>query len=85
LNGACHSPEVEVVVARHASKCIARNNPNRLGQCRCPKYFYIRRDRLRISARTKSWETAREKAIEYAHANDSEIIAKRAELEEKHH
>jgi integrase len=76
-------PEVEVVVKSHAPDCIANRNLSRLGQCRCPKYLYIRRDRARISAKTRSWETARDKAVEYANAHDPQLIEKRQADEEK--
>jgi len=66
--------EVEVVVPRHAADCIARSNPNRYGQCRCPKYLYVRRERLRISARTRSWDKARKKAQEYAHRPEPGMV-----------
>jgi len=76
-------PEVEVVIKSHAPDCIANRNLARLGQCRCPKYLYIRRDRARISAKTRSWDTAREKAVEYANAHDPKLIEKRQAAQEK--
>lgn len=77
-------PEVEVTVKNHAPDCIANRNIARLGQCRCPKYLYVRRDRIRLSAKTRSWDVARLKAVQYADARDLQLIEKlRVEQEKK--
>lgn len=74
---------VEVVVPRHSATCPALHNISRLGRCRCPKYLYVRGERLRISAHTRSWETAREKAAEYVDSHDPEMIARDVAVEDE--
>lgn len=49
------------VYTRHKSQCPHRAKPAHRG-CRCPKWIYVERTRQRISAKTRSWEAAEEKA-----------------------
>ncbi|MGA2233980.1 MAG: transposase, partial [Terriglobales bacterium] len=55
-------PEVDVIVYRHRADCrfIQKEKD---GRCRCPKHIYVRLTRARISAKTKSWETARQRGV----------------------
>lgn len=79
-------PEVEVVVKTHQPNCALLSKaatPANLKLCRCPKYLYVRRDRIRISAKTRSWEQAERKASEYADAHDPRLIEQRQAEEEK--
>src|SRR5579864_234258 len=79
-------PEVEVVVKSHQPNCVLLSKtatPTNLKLCRCPKYLYVRRDRIRVSAKTRSWETAEGKAQEYADAHDPKLIEKLQTEQEK--
>jgi hypothetical protein len=51
--------------------------------CRCPKYLYIPRDRIRISAKTRSWDHAAVAAKAYADARDPVLIAQRRRAQEQ--
>jgi hypothetical protein len=48
------------------------------GRCRCPKHLYVRLTRARLSAKTKSWETARQRAKEWADNHDPAVLRERA-------
>ena len=50
-------PEVDVIVYRHKATCVYTKREQD-GRCRCPKHIYVRLVRARISAKTRSWETA---------------------------
>ncbi len=65
-------PDVEVY-ARHSSKSTYRDAAKRPedGRCRCRKWLFVRGKRERITADTRSWETARTKAREYADQHDT--------------
>jgi hypothetical protein len=71
-------PDVEVY-ARHSSKCTYRGTAKRPedGRCRCRKWLYVRGTWERITADTRSWETARTKAREYGDQHDPAKIAER--------
>jgi integrase/recombinase XerD len=71
-------PEVEVIVYRHRSTCKFTAE-DKLGQCKCRKHLYVRSTRQRISAKTRSWETARQRAQEWADAHDPALIKRREE------
>ena len=49
------------VYTRHKPQCPHRAKPAHRG-CKCPKWIYIERTRQRVSAKTRSWETAEQKA-----------------------
>jgi integrase/recombinase XerD len=71
-------PDVEVF-ARHSPDCTYRGTAKRPedGRCRCRKWLYVRGTRHRVSANTRSWETARTKAREYADQHDPAKMAER--------
>jgi site-specific recombinase XerD len=68
------TPEIEVVVKNHAADCPFRAKPTSLAlkKCRCPKYLYVARQRLRISARTRSWDAAEELAKNYVKPTEAQ-------------
>src|SRR5713101_4968101 len=70
-------PEVDVIVYRHRADCpfTVKNKDSR---CRCPKHLYVRLTRARISAKTISWETARQRAKEWADNHDPVVLRERA-------
>ena len=70
-------PEVDVIVYRHRADCRFTQK-EKDGRCRCPKHLYVRLTRARISAKTKSWETARERAKEWADNHDPAVLRERA-------
>jgi len=70
-------PEVDVIVYRHRTDCRFTQK-EKDGRCRCPKHLYVRLSRARISAQTKSWETARQRAKEWADDHDPAILRERA-------
>jgi hypothetical protein len=70
-------PEVEPIVYRHKAACTYTKKEQD-GRCRCPKHIYVRLTRARISAQTKSWETARQRAKEWADTHDPMILRERA-------
>jgi hypothetical protein len=70
-------PEVEVIVYRHRADCRFTQK-EKDGRCRCPKHLYVRLTRARISAKTKSWETARQRAKEWADNHDPAVLRERA-------
>ena len=70
-------PEVDVIVYRHRADCRFPLK-EKDGRCRCPKHLYVRLTRARISAKTKSWETARQRAKEWADNHDPVILRERA-------
>jgi integrase/recombinase XerD len=70
-------PEVDVIVYRHRADCRFTQK-EKDGRCRCPKHLYVRLTRARISAKTKSWETARQRAKEWADNHDPAVLRERA-------
>ena len=65
---------VSVVVPRHDDTCEwKRGAEKKRKRCACPKYLYEHITRLRVSARSKSWVEAEEKAIKLAPAKDPEL------------
>jgi site-specific recombinase XerD len=70
-------PEVDVIVYRHRADCRFVQK-EKDGRCRCPKHLYVRLTRARISAKTKSWETARQRAKEWADNHDPVILREKA-------
>ena len=70
-------PEVDVIVYRHRADCRF-SQKEKDGRCRCPKHIYVRLTRARISAKTKSWDTARQRAKEWADNHDPVILRERA-------
>jgi integrase/recombinase XerD len=70
-------PEVDVIVYRHRANC-SFTEKEKDGRCRCPKHLYVRLTRARISAKTRSWETARQRAKEWADNHDPAILRERA-------
>src|ERR1700687_5983228 len=69
-------PEVDVIVYRHKATC-AYTKKEHDARCRCPKHFYVRLVRARISAKTRSWETARQRAKGWADNHDPVILRER--------
>jgi len=70
-------PEVDVVVYRHRADCRFTQK-EKDGRCRCPKHLYVRLTRARISAKMIAWETARQRAKEWADNYDPVILRERA-------
>jgi integrase/recombinase XerD len=70
-------PEVDVIVYRHRADCRFTQK-EKDGRCRCPKHLYVRLTRARISAKTRSWETARQRAKEWADNHDPAVLRERA-------
>ena len=70
-------PEIDVIVYRHKTTC-AYTKKEQDGRCRCPKHIYVRLLRARISAKTRSWDTARQRAKEWADNHDPVILRERA-------
>jgi len=69
-------PEVDVIVYRHRASCRFTQK-DKDGRCRCPKHLYVRLSRARITAKTVSWETARQRAKEWADNHDPVILRER--------
>ncbi len=69
-------PEVDVIVYRHRRTCRFTRKEND-GRCRCPKHLYVRITRARISAKTVAWETARQRAKEWADNHDPAVLRER--------
>jgi integrase/recombinase XerD len=59
------------VYPRHSPKCSKSSDPN-CRRCKCPKWIYIYRDGKdrRVSARTRSWERAEQRARDIEDASD---------------
>jgi integrase/recombinase XerD len=70
-------PEVDVIVYRHRADCRFTQK-EKDGRCRCPKHLYVRITRVRMSAKTQSWETGRQRAKEWADNHDPVILRERA-------
>src|SRR5712691_3790711 len=68
-------PEVDVIVYRHRADCRFTQKEK---DGRCRKHIYVRLTRARISAKTKSWETARQRAKEWADNHDPVMLRERA-------
>lgn len=51
-----------VVFVRHSAKCPRKNEGRYCRGCRCRKWIYVPTKRLRIPARTRSWEEAERRA-----------------------
>ena len=69
-------PEVDVIVYRHRADC-GFTHKDKDGRCRCPKHLYVRLSRARISVKTTSWETARQRAKDWADNHDPVILRER--------
>lgn len=65
-------PDVDVIVYRHRAGC-GFTQKEKDGRCRCPKHLYVLVSRARISAKTASWKTTRQRAKEWADNRDPVI------------
>src|ERR1700751_2628451 len=71
------------VYTRHSSGCSKEGEPQ-WRRCRCPKYLYLLKDgkRRTVSAKTRSWDKAENKAQEIRDAWDP-VKQKERELDER--